>query len=72
MFNTARFNDFHELQSRRPSVGCVRSPDHKIKRGDLIGWSRKHRVACCAACWESWVGENASADFDEQQYASQY
>jgi len=72
MARTMRFNDFWQMASKRASVGCVNGTDHPIRKGDVIGWSRKHRAACCASCWAKWTAENDAAEFDEAQYASQY
>ena len=67
-----RFDDFSELASRFASVGCVNGAEHQIQVGEVIGWSRRHRVACCAACWARWTAENAAADFDERQLGNDY
>ena len=56
-----RYSDFHALDSSRDSVGCVNGKDHRITEGDLIGWSRKYRLACCQDCWNKWVCENDEA-----------
>ena len=71
-YSGARFDDFREMESRKASTGCVNDPDHQIGRGDVIGWSRRHRVACCAKCWDAWSRENAAAAEDERFYAGLY
>jgi hypothetical protein len=63
-----RYSDFYELVARRDSGGCVNGADHRIKAGDVIGWSRAHRLACCAECWSRWVAENREADAIEAGY----
>jgi hypothetical protein len=60
-----RFDDFRSMTARRDSTGCVNGANHEIKRGDYIGWSRRHRVACCADCWRRWEAENAEAEYLE-------
>lgn len=58
-----RFSDFGEMVARFDSKGC--SDTHDIKRGDVIGYSRRFRRAICAACWARWVAENREADLIE-------
>ncbi len=62
-----RFSDFHELTARRDSRGCVNSAEHEVRAGDSIGYSRRHRLTCCATCWRAWSAENAAAALDEAQ-----
>lgn len=52
-----RFDNYRELNSRFDSIAEC---GHQIKRGDRIGWHRKHG-AQCAACWAKWSAENAEA-----------
>ena len=68
MRNQDRFSNYREMTSRFASVGKC---GHQIKQGDVIGYNRTHG-AQCADCWLRWKAENAAADFDEAQYASQY
>ncbi len=63
--SSMRFDDFHDLEARRDSVGCINNDAHRINAGDLIGWSRRHRSACCADCWQRWSVENADAAMQE-------
>ena len=66
MSRGARFSDFHGLTARMDSAACINGP-HAIKRGDQIGYSRRHG-AVCAACWSRWCAENAEADAYEARY----
>lgn len=61
--NDNRFCNYRELVSRYNSVGQC---GHAIKKGDVIGWHRKHG-AQCASCWSRWSAENAEADRLEQK-----
>jgi len=52
-----RFDNYREIKARFDSTGQC---SHAIKRGDRIGWHKRHG-AQCAQCWLSWKTENAEA-----------
>jgi hypothetical protein len=66
--NDDRFDNYRELVSRFASTGKC---GHEIKKGDVIGWHRKHG-AQCAACWARWRSENAEAAQQESQFNGGY
>ena len=64
-----RFPNYREIGARFASTGTC---GHSIAKGDVIGWNPGAKKTQCADCWQRWCAENAQADFDEAQYASQY
>jgi len=67
---SARFNDFRDLSARFDSTGCINGADHKITKGDDIGYMprtrRRPAQVCCSECWQSWSVENQEADMVEE------
>lgn len=55
--NADRFDNYREITARFDSIGKC---GHAIKRGDLIGYNRRHG-ARCSACWANWKAENLEA-----------
>lgn len=60
--NADRFDNYREVWARFPSIGKC---GHQIKKGDKIGWNKRHGVYC-SACWAQWKAENDAADHDER------
>ncbi len=48
-----RFENYREIKSR---FDCHGACGHQIRKGDLIGWNRRHG-ARCASCWAVWKQE---------------
>jgi hypothetical protein len=59
-----RFSHFRQIVARFDSTGCVNGAEHKIKRGDVIGYARRGRagMACCTGCWQRWATDNREAE----------
>lgn len=60
--NDNRFDNYRGMPAKFDSTGAC---GHPIKKGEAIGWHRKHG-AQCAACWARWSAENAEAAAYEQ------
>lgn len=59
-----RFDNYREITAKFDSTGKC---GHAIKKGDRIGWNKRHGCQC-ASCWSRWVAENREAAAIEQGY----
>ena len=59
-----RFDNYREITAKFDSTGKC---GHPIKKGDTIGWNKRHGCYC-SACWSKWVAENREADAIEAGY----
>lgn len=60
-----RFDNYRELTAKFP--GTCKSCSGPVKKGDRIGWNKRHGVVC-PSCWNKWVEENRQADEIERGY----
>lgn len=70
----ARFYDYIRIVAKFDSIATAcGNGEHKIARGDSIGWvprnRRRRRPAetMCGPCFDSWAAENAEAEMLERQ-----
>jgi len=57
------FDNYREIYAKFDSTSKC---GHPIKKGDLIGYNRKHGCVC-KECWTKWVIENKEADMIESK-----
>lgn len=62
---TNRFSNYVSLTAKFDSIGNC---NHPIKKGESIGWNRRHG-AKCQACWLKWSEENREAEAYENRYS---
>lgn len=56
-----RFDNYREITAKFNTPAEKTQCGHPIRKGDLIGWSKRHGVFC-QACWEKWSAENKEAE----------